>query len=357
MYKNIKYTLIADDLEKKIRTGALKGFLPPLHEIIDIYHTTQSTATKAIRILKKKRLITYKPGIGNMLPGAGDFTVRQNVRPQLRIAYFCPLNVLSPFKHDYIFNSLSGVINSCREYGSVVEIFNSLDSDNEKTLREIIGSKTIDGIIYDPLYKITNKTIIRLFKKSRKPVILIGENSHKNFTNIDFSDRMIIKTIHAHADLNRNTYLLSYVSGNEWMQQREEWFKKFFRNKAVILRDPGQYTLLYDNEKILKHIGYNLVKNNFHTIKYPATIIGINHLLAYGAMRFFLHKKIKIPDAVSIIGIDSSSMHPLITTVKLNLKKIGYFAALLMHKKYFEIANGKIFHIRIPGIYKQGITS
>lgn len=83
--------------------------------------------------------------------------------------------------------------------------------------------------------------------------------------------------------------------------------------------------------------GFNAAEQIFQSPQRPTAIMSANDVMAFGVMEAARHRKINIPNDISLIGFDDVSqskiVHPALTTVRQPLEEMGKKAAesLLLH--------------------------
>jgi LacI family transcriptional regulator len=84
-------------------------------------------------------------------------------------------------------------------------------------------------------------------------------------------------------------------------------------------------------ENIEFKAGFNLAKQAVASVYKPTAIVTANDMMALGALSFFNSVSIKVPDDVSMVGLDDSIFseisHPAITTVRVPAEQMGEMAA------------------------------
>ena len=69
----------------------------------------------------------------------------------------------------------------------------------------------------------------------------------------------------------------------------------------------------------------------------PTAVLAMNDLMAIGAMDAIKEANLRVPGDISVVGFDnrevSEFVYPKLTTVEIDLKKIGYTAAQMVTQK------------------------
>jgi LacI family transcriptional regulator len=100
------------------------------------------------------------------------------------------------------------------------------------------------------------------------------------------------------------------------------------------------------NNDLIKHgdwerkTGYTCMKQLLEQAKRPTAVIAMNDLMAVGAMDAIREANLRVPQDISIVGFDnreiSEVVYPKLTTVEIDMKKIGFTAARVITKSLAE---------------------
>ncbi|HBE02490.1 MAG TPA: hypothetical protein DC049_08440 [Spirochaetia bacterium] len=359
-----KYIAIANDLEVKINKKKLKEYLPTQKNLMTDYRVAQRTISRAIKLLKDKNLVYFKPGIGNIILNKENNLKNKNRITKLTIAWFGSFKYLAKYNFEFNFDFLEGVLKGCKEFNSRFEIYDSSDKNHIlNILSRYKEEKNIGGIIYDALYGIFDKKIIQIINKLHIPLITISfphfKDNRLKFSTVSFSNNKIMKEIQNNINTKQTTYYFSFKNKKKlWIKFREAAFLKYFKNGKIFSCYKPKNFNITDNAELHK-IGYDTVKKKINKIIFPCNFIAANDKIASGILKFLIEQKIGIPSEVNLIGIDNITefTNDLISTVNCQYNILGYQVCSLFHKKLSFVIKGKFFNIESGIKFMQGITS
>ena len=143
---------------------------------------------------------------------------------------------------------------------------------------------------------------------------------------------------------------IAYLGGPKTARRAIEKFNGFARalsDANLELIDNYVFSCSYD-----MHSGYRAVRELFmQSSELPTAVIAANDILAIGALKFFLHSKIEVPDKIAIIGFDNILLarmyEPSISTIEVPIKEMGMQAVNLLISK-MQNPNSKNKQIIMP---------
>jgi LacI family transcriptional regulator len=189
----------------------------------------------------------------------------------------------------------------------------------ESNIMKIINKKKVDGLIIvhpdisqDILKKIDHTGIPYVFLHY-KPVFKNIENY--NYVTTDHFKGGYIATGHLLKNGLKKIITVSidtHITGDIQFEERTEGYRKALKEFGI--RDeriiPGKANFQF---------GFDLVKNNFDSIKGADAIFAQADVIALGLMKALSEKNIRVPDDISIIGYDDleigNIVNPGLTTV------------------------------------------
>lgn len=195
--------------------------------------------------------------------------------------------------------------------------------DNEEFYLNLLTEKSVDGIIYGftPGFpEIAEKISHQI------PVVIIGEK-HENIrlSTVALNSFMAGSLIAGHLldlDHRKIAFITSPLDGLSYSRQQrlqgivsklaEHGLEKYLTVKAES-KESESHDSTYEIE-----IGYKLTMELLSD-KHITTIIGVNDMVAFGALNAVRDYGLKVPEDISICGFDniylSRSIHPNITSV------------------------------------------
>ena len=105
----------------------------------------------------------------------------------------------------------------------------------------------------------------------------------------------------------------------------KEKFKGFVKAMRQFSLYVNQEYIFYGNYNLQS--GYKAAENFMMLPDPPTAVVGANDILALGGMKYFLQKKMHIPDDIAVIGFDnislSSMYEPPLSTISLPIALMG----------------------------------
>jgi DNA-binding LacI/PurR family transcriptional regulator len=240
----------------------------------------------------------------------------------------------SPMEHFFYAELNNVILNQCEALGYNL-MFSSVDFDNENNeviLPNIIKYRDVDGVIF---YGDMDLQIINKFKTLEIPFIVV--DSHQIS-----SDILSVSADYYEASRMATKYLISigHVSiafiGTNLLpffgNQTFSGFKKVIEENRISI--PINWIQL---DAIDEKSSYSCMKNILSYDTLPTALVCSADIYAIGAMRCLKDNGIKIPDDISIIGIDdillSQYVDPPLTTIKIDKVQMGKIAIDLLVEK------------------------
>jgi DNA-binding LacI/PurR family transcriptional regulator len=237
---------------------------------------------------------------------------------------------------DTFSNITEGIIDKLNEDGYNVFLANARGKiEEELKYFDILKKKHVDGIIFFPT-RITDEHI-RLLKEINTPIVMMGQSSSKiNASSVVYDDFNAAKDIVSYL-IKQGHERIAYIGLEE--------------NKSVVasLRKHGYIYALQENKINIKEeyiasgnfdvsSGYDAMKNIINNSKEaPTAVFGAIDRLAFGALKYLKEVDYKVPNQISVVGIDdmdmSSVFEPTLTTVHYDYYDSGKNAASLILEK------------------------
>lgn len=205
-------------------------------------------------------------------------------------------------------------------------------STTEEVVKQLksLGKNYADGLIINAL--VIDEEVEELLLGLRIPVVLIGTSSPKlNFDNVSVdSVRGAINAVDYLFESGRKKIL--FMNG-PWItnpaKRRKEGFIKGMKKHGF--RQPESLII---NAKSFSAIGAYQALEAVEKIEEYDAILCANDLLAAGTIKFLSEHKFKVPNDVSVIGIDNTELagllNPTLTSVDFKAEHRGEIAAKFM---------------------------
>ena len=241
---------------------------------------------------------------------------------------------VSPMEH-FFYSELNNIIlHECEALGYNL-IFSSLEYNNktnEIILPNVVNYRDVDGII---LYGDIDTQIINKFNTMDIPFIIVDSHNVSN-------DILSVSADYFEAAYTATNYLINighkaiaFIGTSlipHYGNQTFSGFKKAIEENRISLPINWIQLDAFDEDS-----SYLCMKNILSYNQAPTAIICAADIYAIGAMRCLKDSKYKIPEDMSIIGIDDiildQYVEPALSTIKIDKMKMGKIAIDLLVKK------------------------
>ena len=324
-YYQLKEILLAYIDEKQMQEGAP---LPSENELIKKHNVSRNTVRQALNVLEQEKII-YK------VQGKGTFLGQKPVKDSSR-SYI--LGVLTPVTTKSIYPEIiNGIEHAAHEQNYQILWSNSQANPvKEQESLEAMLNKGIDGLIVEPALsgRITEDSYIyqRLASLSIPVVVMDCCIQGLERPCITLADRNY--GYHATKYLIDNGHKrIAFIYKNEVIagKQRYEGYAKALLEAELPL-DP-ELAVAFTEEEDQKgiHPVSQITKDLLGSNNPPTAIFYFNDENAFEGIQTITQLGYKIPDDLSVIGIDDSSFATLgnteLTTLKHPKEKMGQQAA------------------------------
>lgn len=234
---------------------------------------------------------------------------------------------------------IEGIESECRANGLEVVVSQVIENEHSKNdIKEIIKQKHIDGMLLLATEMIESD--LEFFRNLDIPVVILDNY----FNGADYDQVLINNTQGAYQAVK---YLvdnghkeIGCLGSSKLINNFRERYEGF--QKALIetnLRINHQYEVVLEPtlEGAYRDMKEVLSDKNF---KLPTAYFAFNDIIAFGAMRALKESGIKIPDQVSIIGLDDMPFceisSPRLSTIKVYKRYIGKIAVRRLIEKIVD---------------------
>ncbi|HAP03482.1 MAG TPA: GntR family transcriptional regulator [Lachnospiraceae bacterium] len=326
--QNPQYKKVVEYIMSEIENGSLKegSRLPSEKELCEMFSLSRQTIRHATGELEKNRVITRVKGSGTYV---GDQS-RPRRKPRYR-----SVAVMLTYVNSYIFPPvLQGISNTLNNKGYSVSVsFTNNDIEREKrTLEQILSSDKVDALIAEPSKSALpnpNMNYYRMLEKRGIPVLFINSSYPK-------LDMPCIRLDDEGIGYEAVKYLISQghrdiaaVFHCEDLQgiRRYAGFDRALRENGIVL-DPEKVIWLdtagvSDLDPLMDYITKR--------ISTATAVFAYNDEVACQLIRGFNRKGIRVPDDISVIGVDDAeaarTAEPPLTTFPHPKAELGIMAA------------------------------
>lgn len=286
-------------------------------------------------------VLNNKPGVSDAIrKNVQDIIDKTNFKPNLnsrKLLKKKSFNICliinsssSPFEDLFYFDVARGILNQGYKYGYNL-IMSKIGEENDD-LPNLVYSGETDGIIF--FQNVTSK-ILDKAQKCGIPFVIV--DSHSSIDSISS-----VNPDYCNATCDAVNYLIDQGHKNIAMiakKEAEDFYKQTFAGFKKALNDNGlairkdQKSLVASNEDN----AYEIAKKLLASPNAPSAILCTTDIFAIGTIRAAKDCKLKVPNDVSIMGIDdiflSRYIEPRLTTVGINKEDMGVYAMDLLYKK------------------------
>lgn len=325
--EGFKYEVIAKRIRAAIQEGQLQenDRIPGEMELAQQFMASRITVRKAIELLEADRLV-YK------IQGSGTFVVGKKVnRPKT-----CNIAVLTSYITDYVFtNILRGIEAVATKEGYTISIgITEFKYSKEAQFIKAMIEGGVDGLIIEStlsalpnpnmdLYRQLDSlripyVFVNSYYKELDPVYVVTDDESVGFKAVDYLYDLGHRNI-------AGIFKMDEIQGLD----RYRGFIKGFKDHGLPVPEDNVWWFTTDTEEDVFSERYD----DFTSRKLAGCtgVVCYSDLTASKLMKFFQRKGIGVPDDISIVGIDNSSVselqHYSITTFAHPKERLGIEAA------------------------------
>lgn len=244
--------------------------------------------------------------------------------------------LLTDLSNPYFQEILKGVVDEAKLLDYGVQVFETYeDPRSEEETFQNIGKFNLDGIIMCAS-RLSRYRLLNFYQKTQLPMVLVNRYiKHFNICSIiiDYEKAMIQAASHLIALGHRNIAYLAGPASSESSQVRMKGIK--------IALEMNGYEL---NEELCPRC-FPTIDGGFQAMtsllsrpkpKQPTAVLAYNDLIAIGAMRAIRSHGLRIPEDISLIGIDNivmaSHTNPPLSTISPPKKQMGSLAMRTIYR-------------------------
>lgn len=242
-------------------------------------------------------------------------------------------NITNPFYPEVE----EGIEEYANSLGFDVVICNSkMKQNREKISLTKLFSKRVDGIILGPVsddISYVNEILPKSF-----PLVIVADQAHDNEHVCVYTDPVKCGFIAADYLIKIGHKRIAFVGGKEQSQITMGRLKGF--------RDALEANGLKESQELIRignegqEAGYELTRQMLMNSILPTGIVSYNDVTALGVMQAVEDFGLKVPNSISVIGIDDISFSKIfrieLTTVRQDKQKLGQLATQLLIQKIMD---------------------
>lgn len=299
---------------------------PTIHDVARLANTSKSTVSRYLNggNVKKKTKEALEKAITelNYHPNANARNLVLNKTRTIAI-------VVDSITNTFYSQIIAGIeqVAAQKGYNCIFLSWTSNLYENETSFLKLVLEGKADGIILISFRK-RDEQDLNVYKQSRYPVILIGDNGGRDdIYSIDVDNYSGIEELvkYLYRIGHRN---IAYISGPKKAAATKHRLSGYLDAvKALRLNDNPQ--LIMDSDWSNKG-GYKAMEQLLH-IKDFTAVIASNDETAIGALRALQQRGFQVPEDFSVAGFDdipiASWVYPRLTTMRQPFRDIGTLAA------------------------------
>ncbi len=233
---------------------------------------------------------------------------------------------------DFFAAVISGIEEQCKKRGYELLISNiQLDTERPKQLADEFHND-VDGMI--ALCTELDEEDVQAFKEMKCPLVILDNKFEFNIDTVLINNqkavRQGVRYLHDNGHrqigyLKSNTHIYNFGSRYRSYCVALDMLGLITNEQAVIELEP---TIQGAHNDMIKYIEENGVEN------FPTAFLADNDNIALGAVNAMQEKGIKIPEDISVVGIDDMPFCPIVspklTTIKIFKEEIGRHAVKML---------------------------
>ncbi|RAI80663.1 GntR family transcriptional regulator [Macrococcoides goetzii] len=326
--KEAKYQKIANLIKQSILNNEYKigDMLPFENQLQDNFKVSRHTVREAINVLVNEGYVQKKKGVGTFVI---DEYTKSNSMDNKNIG------VIVTYMSDYIFpNIIRGIEQVLKEkgYSLILSSTNNNPVEERQTL-ELMIQQNVSGIIIEPTKSNqfnVNLSCYSLLKKKKIPFLFINakyQEMDEPSVCVDDVQSGFLATNHLIENGHENIVIITKEDDIQGKFRMKGYIKALELNKMII---NDENIILYNtenqNEKIM-HLTSKIINKEIGC----TSIVTYNDQIAYIIMNELKKNNIKVPEDISIVGEDNSSLSRLenvsLTTTNHPQEELGQIAA------------------------------
>ncbi|MGP8313157.1 GntR family transcriptional regulator [Enterocloster aldenensis] len=330
--EGFKYEVIARRIKDAIREGQLQenDRIPGEIELAQQFMASRITVRKAMELLESERLVYKIQGSGTYVAG------KKADRPKS-----CNIAVLTSYITDYVFtNILRGIEAEATKEGYTISIgITEFKYSKEAQFIKAMIEGGVDGLIIEStlsalpnpnmdLYRQLDSLqipyiFVNSYYKELNPVYVVTDDESVGFQAVDYLFDLGHRKI-------AGIFKMDEIQGLE----RYRGFLKGFKEHDLPVPEDHVWWFTTDTEEEVFSPYYDDFTGR--KLEGCTAVVCYSDLTASKVMKYFERKGIRVPEDISIVGIDNSSISELqhygITTFAHPKERLGIEAAKRLFK-------------------------
>jgi len=318
-FSEIKKFIVSHILENNLKPG---DKIPTIRFFAEKLHTSTLTVHRAIASLVSE-------GMLDSMIGSGTYVAETN-----KIGIIFPLNDgLS--QNSYLSEILRGLDDAVKEKDFFPVFFKFPDTDEKKvSFMEDIRKLNLRGLLVYATSEWQEKNWDMIKALNISSVCVNNFPDSSAFSGVSLNNRKAgnIAAEHFIECGHQNFALVGNSSDTSSVKERISGFKESINKIDMVLNKSHIFV-----NQILLPDDYDRIADKISTFPKPLAVFAINDSIAYELIRRFFKMGIRLPDEVSIIGVDNqdfgSKIIPSLSSIKQPAYQMGVKAVKMLMEK------------------------
>ncbi|MDR1796808.1 MAG: GntR family transcriptional regulator [Clostridiales Family XIII bacterium] len=359
--RDYKYIEIANWAREAIRKEGLSPgdrFYPET-ELCEIHHVSRQTVRQALADLESEGVLLRRRGSGTFVqdPGAGALA-----RPAQTLA----VGVVSTYFSDYIFPSiLTGIEKVLTKNGVAMQLMTTSNSvaEERRALMAMLSQSNIKGLIVEPSQSALPNPNAALYEEicAREMPLLFFNAKYPALPQplIAMDDVLAARIAAEHLiSLGHRKLLGMFVFNNMQGHKRYQGFSEALGNHG--LDNPEDCVFWYSTQE--QAAMFEAAAGRLLPLLRDSTaVVCYNDDLAVGLLAFCRQHGIRVPEDLSVCGIDDARIARVcetpLTSVRHPMQLLGETVAKIMLGKLEDPASGQEDVLFAPKLVKRASTA
>lgn len=327
-----KYEEIVYWIKERLDNGELKSGdrVESENQLCELFHVSRQTARHAITVLEQQGIVERRRGSGTYIKAAVN--LKERIRKTKQVA------VVTTYVQEYIFSSLITEIEnqlSKAGYGMQVSFTNNSVEKERFILKNILEKNMVDGLIVETTKSGLPNPNLDIYKKIMdKGIAVLFINSYYpelDAPHVSMNDKLAGKMVTEHLIMCGHEKIAAIFKADDGQgHKRYAGYIEAMMQRDVKIR--SQHVVWMDTEsvKAMREDPAWILKR----IMGCTACVCYNDEVASNLIAICLENGIRVPEDISVIGIDDSDLAiycevPL-TSAKNPVSNLGEIAALEM---------------------------
>lgn len=280
------------------------------------------------KVIKAAALLDYKP----------NEMARSLVSSRSRCLSVTVPALNHVFSDVYFGEIISGIYQEAQEAGYKILLDIAQESFiAEKEYLNILRNRRADGMLY--IASTVEDRFLLDFEAHHDPLLLVNHyfpDSTLNYLSVDYRQAARLCAEHLLKRGHRHIGLIVGTNTFTGLDFRDSFFKVCEERGLSKTSLPWTGCSDWDEQD-----GYTATRKLMSRYPDLTAIMAANDRMAIGAMRYLIHKGMKVPEDVSVMGVDNipsaKFTTPGLTTLKMDLFEVGRLSC----KRLLQILNGQ----------------